>query len=102
MNNDKCSDYGKDIEVLADVFEEEQKMLKELDNQSEIDAFLDRCEKEEERMFRERFQPWHGVSINGKKLLFDLQTGDICDKNGNPLNSCDSLAVIDGCLDEEN
>jgi hypothetical protein len=105
MNNDKCSDQGSDIEMLAGSWEDEQTSLaawhREKEEQTEADMFFDLQAMDEERKFRDRYQPWTGTSLNGRQLLIDVETGDICNENGQPLNSCDSLAVLDGCVDEE-
>jgi hypothetical protein len=110
MNN--SFDKGPDIEFLAGDWEDEQASLADWERQAEADEayerllskeedlFFDLQEMEEERKFRDRYQPWSGTSLNGRQLLIDVETGDICDENGKPLNSCDSLAVIDGGVDE--
>jgi hypothetical protein len=109
---DNSIDKGPDIEVLAGDWEDEQAALaswhRETDAEvadanrliDEADLFFDLQAMDEERKFRDRFQPWIGTSLNGRQLLIDVETGDICNENGQPLNSCDSLAVIDGCVDE--
>lgn len=109
---DNSLDKGPDIEVLAGDWEDEQAALADWHRQTdadeayekhvadEADMFFDLQAMDEERKFRDRFQPWTGTSLNGRQLLIDVETGDICNENGQPLNSCDSLAVIDGCVDE--
>ena len=50
----------------------------------------------EQDAFRNRYKPLVGITLNGQQLYTDTQTDDIVDCNGQPINSCDALAVIDG------
>jgi hypothetical protein len=62
----------------------------------EADLYFDRMAMEEEEAFRNRYKPLEGVTLNGQQLYTDTQTDDIVDCNGQPINSCDALSLIDG------
>jgi hypothetical protein len=53
-----------------------------------------------------RIQPIPGLFLNGKPVLQDVETGDIVDESGKPIevefvNSCDALRIMDRVRDDD-
>jgi hypothetical protein len=119
-----------DIEVLADEFETQEAIWNQISEdeaieddameyseseRAEIDSFLgqmgdkeeaireaefERLADEEQARFEARYQVVPGITLNGQPVRKDVESGEIVDDNGQPLNSCDALRIIDGVKDD--
>lgn len=70
-------DEGPDVEVEADIWEEEENAL-EMEREDEFERLVTKELQEE----RERFKTIEGVTLNGKPVEIEI-------------NSCDALRIVD-------
>jgi hypothetical protein len=80
------------VEILAD----DLAIAIENEREAEFECLV----SEEQDRFEARFPVVPGITLNGQPVRKDVESGEIVDNNGEPINSCDALRIIDGVKDD--